>query len=186
MALPGLVAAENLADVNDIEAAWDNLGDGVEIVISGVTTLSTIRGKDILALAGVNRASTRDFVFIKGLTASVQPRLDIAAASTGSGTTVQGLTMLRASPTTNGNYLFSNGLTLSGASVRVNGTPVLSIATSPFIGNDATTSILLQELRPQANWRITEPMTNGTIASPEVAVPFETDEFLLFMKAGQN
>jgi hypothetical protein len=29
-------------------------------------------------------------------------------------------------------------------------------------------------------------MPSGTIASPELAIPFETNDFVLFMKAGQS
>jgi hypothetical protein len=146
----------------------------------------TIKGKDTLALNSVSNASTRDFVFIKGLSTSAQSRLTTAAQQVASGTVFQDAAMLKASPTTSGNYLFSSGVTLSGVSTRINGTPALSIATSPFSGSTATASILLRELQPQANWRITEPMSSGTIASPEFAIPFETNDFVLFMKAGQN
>jgi len=146
----------------------------------------TVKGKDSLALNGVRSASTRDFVFIKGLNSPAQPRLTTAAQQVASGTVFQGAAMLKASPTTSGNYLFSSGLTLSGVSTHINNTPVLSIATSPFSGSTATVSILLRELQPQANWRITEPMPSGTLASPEFAIPFETSDFVLFMKAGQN
>jgi hypothetical protein len=146
----------------------------------------TVKGKDTLALNGVRNASTRDFVFIKGLSSPAQPRLTTAAQQVASGTVFQSAAMLKASPTTSGNYLFSSGLTLSGVSTRINNTPALSIATSPFSGSTATVSILLRELQPQANWRITEPMPSGTLASPEFAIPFETSDFVLFMKAGQN
>lgn len=146
----------------------------------------TIKGKDILALNGVSNASTRDFVFIKGLASLAQPRLTTAAQNTASGTVLRDAAMLKVSPTTSGNYFFSSAIALSGVSTRINNTPALSIATSPFSGSTAIAPILLEELRPQANWRITEPMPSGTIASPEFAVPFETNDFLLFMKAGQN
>jgi len=146
----------------------------------------TIKGKDTLALNGVSNTSTRDFVFIKGLSTSAQSRLTTAAQQVASGTALQNAAMLKASPTTIGNYFFSSGITLSGVSTRINGTPALSIATSPFSGSTATASILLRELQPQTNWRITEPMPSGTIASPEFAIPFETNDFVLFMKAGQN
>jgi hypothetical protein len=146
----------------------------------------TIKGKDTLALNSVNNASTRDFVFIKGLLSAAQPRLTTAAQQVASGTVFQDAAMLKASPTTSGNYFFSSGITLSGVSTRINGTPALSIATSPFSGSTATASILLRELQPQTNWRITEPMPSGIIASPEFAIPFETNDFVLFMKAGQN
>jgi hypothetical protein len=145
-----------------------------------------VKGKDTLALNECKNASVRDFVFIKGLSASAQSRLTTIAQQVASGTAFQDAAMLKASPTTIGNYLFSSGVTLSGVSTRINNTQALSIATSPFSGSTATASILLRELQPQANWRITEPMPSGTIASPEFAIPFETNDFLLFMKAGQN
>jgi hypothetical protein len=153
---------------------------------SSYSTNATTLGKDIAALNGVRNVSTRDFVFIKGLISAVQPRLSTAAQQVASGTVFQDAAMLKASPTTIGNYFFSSGITLSGVSTRINGTPALSIATSPFSGSTATASILLRELQPQVNWRITEPMPSGTIASPEFAIPFETNDFVLFMKAGQN
>lgn len=146
----------------------------------------TIKGRDILALEGVRNTSTRDFVFIKGLTSAAQPRITTAANNTASGVARRNLAMPKLAPTTSGNYFFSSGLTISGASARINGTPALSIATSPFSGSTATVSLLFRELRPQTNWRITEPMLSGTIASPELAIPFETNDFVLYMKAGQN
>ena len=33
MAIPGLVAASNLADTENKEAVWDNLGNGIESVV---------------------------------------------------------------------------------------------------------------------------------------------------------
>jgi len=146
----------------------------------------SIKGKDIFALQQAKNTSARDFIFIKGLTSAAQPRITIAAQQVASGTALRDAAMLKASPTTIGNYFFSSGITLSGVSTRINGTPALSINTFPFSGSTATASILLGELRPQTNWRITEPMASGTIASPEFAIPFETNNFVLFMKAGQN
>jgi len=146
----------------------------------------SIKGKDIFALQQAKNTSARDFIFIKGLTSAAQPRITIAAQQAASGTVLRDAAMLKASPTTIGNYFFSSGITLSGVSTRINGTPALSIDTFPFSGSTATASILLGELRPQTNWRITEPMASGTIASPGFAIPFETNDFVLFMKAGQN
>jgi hypothetical protein len=182
MALPGLVAAQNLADVTDREKVWDNLG-------SSVTTSSgtfTIKGRDILALNGVSNASTRDFVFIKGLTSTAQPRITAAVQSAILGGALRDALMPKVSPITSGDYFFSTDITLSGVSARINDTPALSIATSPFSGSTAITNIFLKELQPQANWRITEPMSSGVIASPDLAIPFEMDDFTLFMKAGQS
>jgi len=146
----------------------------------------TITGKDTLALNSVSNASTRDFVFIKGLLSAAQPRLTAAAATTSSGLALTTNALPKLSPVSSGNYFFASGITLSGVTTRINGTNALSIATSPFSGSTAITPLLFSELRPQANWRITEPMPSGTIASPEFAIPFETNDFVLFMKAGQS
>jgi hypothetical protein len=145
-----------------------------------------INGKDVLALNAVRNASTRNFIFIKGLLSAAQPRLTAAAASTFSALTLATNALPKLSPTSSGNYFFASGITLSGVTTRINGTNALSIATSPFSGSTATAPLLFRELRPQANWRFTEPMPSGTIASPEFAIPFETNDFVLFMKAGPN
>jgi hypothetical protein len=146
----------------------------------------SVTGKDVLALNAVRNTSTRDFIFIKGLLSSVQPRLNTASQNTSSGVLLDSFAMPKLAPTTSGNYFFSTGLALSGVTTRINGTNALSIATSPFSGSTATAPLLFKELRPQANWRITEPMPSGTIASPSLAIPFEANDFVLFMKAGQN
>jgi hypothetical protein len=146
----------------------------------------SIKGRDILALKEVNKTSTRDFIFIKGLLSKAQPRITTASQYTSSGVVLRNAAMLKVAPTTIGNYFFSSGLTLSGTTVQINGTNALSIATSPFSGSTATVPLLFAGLRPQANWRITEPMASGTVTSPESAIPIETGDFLLFMKAGQS
>ena len=145
-----------------------------------------VNGKDVLALNAVRNASTRDFIFIKGLLSAAQPRLTAAAATTSSGLTLVANALPKLAPSSNGNYFFASGLTLSGVTTRINGTNALSIATSPFSGSTATAPLLFRELRPQANWRFTETMPSGTIASPEFVIPFETNDFVLFMKAGPN
>ena len=151
-----------------------------------MSAVFTIKGKDIFALNGVSNVSTRDFVFIKRLTSAVQPRLTSVTVNTSAVVTLVDNGLLKLSPVSSGNYSFASGLTLSGISLRINGTNALSIGTSPFSGSTATVPLLLSNLRPQANWRITEPMTSGTIASPSLAIPFEADDFVLFMKAGQS
>ena len=163
----------------DLEIAFqaDINGDGVTF---------SIEGRDILALEGVRDTSIRDFVFIKRLSSAAQPRLTAAAASASSLITTKNNALPKLAPVSSGNYFFASGVTLSGNTTRINGTNALSIATSPFSGSTATVPLLFRELRPQTNWRITEPMPSGIIASPDLAIPFETDNFVLFMKAGQN
>ena len=158
----------------------------ISYLAPSISSTYTITGRDIFALDAVNNVSTRDFVFIKSLTSSAQPRITTATQNAASGVALQNAAMLKVSPTTSGNYFFSSGLTLSGVSTRINGTNARSISTSPFSGSTATVPLLLSDLRPQSNWRITEPMTSGTITSPSIAIPFETDTLVLFMKAGQS
>ena len=146
----------------------------------------SIKGRDILALKEVNKTSTRDFVFIKGLSSKAQPRINIASQYTASGVALRNAAMLKVAPTTAGNYFFSSGLTLSGTTFQINGTNAHSIATSPFSGSTATVPLLFAGLRPQANWRFSEAMTSGTVVSPEFAIPIETSAFLLFIKTGQG
>jgi hypothetical protein len=146
----------------------------------------SIKGRDILALKEVNKTSTRDFIFTKGLLSKAQPRLTTASQYTSSGVALRDAAMPKFAPVTRGNYFFSSGLTLSGTTVQINGTNALSIATSPFSSSTATVPLLFAGLRPQANWRISETMASGVVASPESAIPIETGDFLLFMKAGQS
>jgi len=164
-----------------------NLSDSTlgEIPSSLSINLS-IKGKDIAALSDVRLTSVKDFVFIKGLASAAQSRLNAATLTTTTTSALKDNSLLLSAPVSNGNYFFSTGLTLSGVSTGINGTDALSIATSPFSGSTATVPLLLIDLRPQSNWRITEPMISGTIVSPSIAIPLETDDFVLFMKAGQS
>lgn len=154
---------------------------------SALATVSiTIKGKDVLALSDVSGTSTSDFIYIKDLTNNAQQRITSASQATTSGVTRQAFAMPKNTPTTSGAYFFPSGTTLSGSSLQINGTNALSIATSPFSGDTATTSISIDQLRPQANWRISEPMASGLLSNAELAIPFETSDFVLFMKAGQS
>jgi hypothetical protein len=155
-------------------------------VVSSFTYPLSITGKDILALKEVKNTSIRDFVFIKKLTSKAQPRITVAAQYTASGVALRNAAMPKIAPVTRGNYFFSSGLTLSGVSCQINGTNARSIATSPFSGSTATVPLLFAGLRPQTNWRISETMASGVVTSPENAIPIETSDFLLFIKAGQS
>ena len=161
-------------------------GSSLGEIPSAASLTSSIKGKDITALTDVKNTSVKDFVFIKGLTSSAQSRLTTVNSNTLATAALRDNSLLENIATSSGNYFFSSGLTLSGISTRINGTNARSIATSPFSGSNATTSLFLSNLQVQGNWRITEPMTAGTIASPQLAIPFETDNFVLFMKAGQS
>lgn len=184
MALPGLISANNLSDVASIEATWDNLGNGVQYTITGVTTI-TIKGKDIFALSNVRNTSVRDFVLIKGLTALVQPRLTTAVDTASATVVVEENSLLKASPISSGVFLINRGaLTASG--LRVNGTPLASLSSSPFSGSTALFPIVLSSLKLTSALRWTPAMTSGILSSPDKAIPIETNEFILFAKVGPN
>jgi hypothetical protein len=146
----------------------------------------SIKGAEVLALNDASSISPRDFIYIKDLTSNAQQRITSASQATTSGVTRQAFAMPKNAPTTSGAYFFPSGATLSGSSLQINGANALSIATSPFSGDTATTSISIDQLRPQANWRISEPMASGLLSNAELAIPFETSDFVLFMKAGQS
>ena len=99
--------------------------------MSTVTTTFTIKGQDVLALEGVRNTSTRDFIFIKGLLSAAQPRLTAAAASVASGTVLRDNALLKASPTSTGNYAITRAF-LDASSLRINGIQAASISTVPF------------------------------------------------------
>lgn len=181
MTLPGLVAANNLSDVADKERAWSNLG-------SAITTPSgtiTIKGKDILALNGVRNASTRDFVFIKGLLSPAQPRLTTAAQNAASGTVFRDAALLKDNGSSEGNYLVSRG-NIDAQSLRINNINAASIATSPFSGNTALFPLSISKIEAPSNFRFSTVFASGTIASPERAIPIETSSLILYAKAGQS
>lgn len=185
MALPGLVAANNLGDVTNKEAAWDNLGQSISVTISGAPASITIKAGDILALTGVRANSTADFVRIKGLTAPAQPRITTAAIASASGAALRDNALLKASPTSEGDYFISRG-SLDGQSLLVNGIGVATISGSPFSGDTAIAPLLISSFNLPVNLRIANAMASGVLASPERAIPVESEEFILFAKAGQG
>ena len=186
MALPGLVATRNLADVTDREKAWDNIGNNIEYSISGITTSGVIvKGRDILALKGVRNTSTRDFIFIKGLASAAQPRIADAAATVVSGTVLRDNALLKASPTSVDNYSIARGF-LDASSLQVNGVQVASISGSPFSGDTATVPVSIATLSTPTNFRFAQPMPSGTLTTGDRAIPIETSSFILYAKAGQS
>jgi len=181
MTLPGLVAANNLADVADRERVWDNIGNG----ISTPSGTITVKGKDILALNGVNRASTRDFVFIKSLTSAAQPRITTAAQNATSGTILRDAALLRNAPSSEGDYSVPRGAFDAGT-LKINGIQAASLSSSPFSGSTALFPISIRTMELSSNFRLATTFPSGTIASPERAIPIETTSLVLYAKAGQS
>jgi len=181
MALPGLVAAQNLADVVDKERAWDNLGNGITTPSGAII----IKGKDILALNGVNRVSARDFVSIKALTSLAQPRITTAAQNAASGTALRDAALLRNSPSSEGDYINARGAFDAGT-LKINGIQAASLSSSPFSGSTALFSCSISTMEVSSDFRLASAFSSGTIASPERAIPIETDSLVLYAKAGQS
>ena len=153
---------------------------------SALATVSlSIKGNDILELTGAQLAATSDFVRIKDLVTPAQPRLTAAAANVASGIALRDNALLKVSPSSEGDYFLSRG-TLDGQSLRVNGLNIASLSGSPFSGSTASCPLLISSFAAPTNLRINNAMASGTLAFPERAIPIETDQFILYAKAGQG
>jgi len=153
---------------------------------SALATVSlAIEGDDILELTGARIASVADFVRIKNLSSPAQPRLTTAAANAASGIALRDNALLKASPSSEGDFFITRGA-LDGQSLRVNGLAIASISGSPFSGSTASCSLLISSFAAPTNLRISNAMVSGALAFPEKAIPIETDQFILYAKAGQS
>jgi hypothetical protein len=144
----------------------------------------TIKGKDILALIGVRNVSTRDFVFIKNLASPAQPRITTASNTASSGVTIQANSLLKASPSSVGNYQVQRGGIVANA-LQINGNKAASLSISPFTGTSADCELIVDSLNLNAI-RFTESMPSGAIASADKAIKIESDDLILYTKAGQS
>jgi hypothetical protein len=154
-------------------------------VSASPTASIVIEGDDILELTGARIASVADFVRIKGLVTPAQPRLTTAAANAGSGIALRDSALLKASPSSEGDFFITRG-TLDGQSLRVNGLGIASISGSPFSGSTASCPLSISSFAAPTNLRLNNAMTSGTLAFPEKAIPIETNDFILYAKAGQS
>ena len=163
------------------------------ITLQALTTLGpvssflysfSIKGRDILALKEVNKTSTRDFVFIKGLLSKVQPRINTASQYTSSGVAFQQNALLKASPSSVGNYSIRS--ILAANLLKINGNNVASLSSSPFSATIATAPIFIAFLGLGSTLQWTPAMPSGAITSPTVAIPIDFASFVLYAKAGQS
>ena len=145
----------------------------------------TVTGRDILALNGVRNASTRNFVFIKGLTSAAQPRITTAAQNATSGTVLRDAALLRNAPSSEGDYFVPRGVFDAGT-LKINGIQAASLSSSPFSGSTALFPISIRTVELSSNFRLAASFPSGTIASPERAIPIETTSLILYAKAGQS
>jgi hypothetical protein len=154
-------------------------------VTASPTASIVVEGDDILELVGARIASVADFVRIKGLATPAQPRLTTAAANAGSGIALRDDALVKASPSSEGDFFITRG-TLDGQSLRVNGLSIASISGSPFSGSTASCPLSISSFAAPTNLRLNNAMTSGTLAFPEKAIPIETNDFILYAKAGQS
>jgi hypothetical protein len=150
-----------------------------------MSTVFTIKGKDILALNGVSRASVRNFIFIKGLTNPAQPRITTAAQNAASGTVLRDASLLRNAPSSEGDYSVPRGVFDAGT-LKVNGIQAASLSSSPFSGSTALFPISIRTMELSSDFRLATTFPSGTITSPERALPVETTSLVLYAKAGQS
>ena len=185
MAFVGLTLANNLSDVASAELVWDNLGENISYTINGITTSGVvIKGADILALNGISRISARDVLLLHGLTSNAQVRLNTISQQIASGIVLQDNALLKASPTSAGDYTLSGSLIFS--SVRINNITAQSLSTSPFASGVATTSIYLDKVIVASGFKVQNTTASGSVASPELAIPIEDNGYIYYIKAGQS
>ena len=145
----------------------------------------TIKGKEVLALNDVKSVSARDFVFVKGTLYPVQPRLNAIAQSVTYGAALSNTLLLKQSPSSIGNYLVASGA-LNAEQLKTNGVPSASLSSSPFSGSSALFPLSIATMEMSSNFRLASVFSSGTIASPTIAMPVETNDFYLYAKTGQN
>jgi hypothetical protein len=146
---------------------------------------STANGRDILALNQVRNTSPRDFIFIKGLSSSVQSRLNVATQSAASGATLSNAFLLKQSPSSVGAYSILNG-TLNAQQLKINGVQASSLSSSPFFGSTALFPLSITTMELCDNFRFVPLFSSGTVVSPTIGMPVETSEFFLYAKTGQS
>jgi hypothetical protein len=152
--------------------------------ISPVSINFSIKGTDILALNGVSRVSARDLLLLRGLTSNAQVRLNTISQQIASGIVLQDNALLKASPTSIGNYSLNGNLAFSSA--RINNIAARSLSTSPFASGVATTSIYLDKVIIASGFTVHNTTASGSVASPELAIPIEDNGYIYYMKAGQS
>jgi hypothetical protein len=183
MAFVGLSVSGNLSELTDAAEAWSALGTDVTLNVSGVTTAVTVTAEDIFALRGIHELSSREVLSARGLIANAQSQVtqsvEIAQATAALATN----RLSKQSPVSSGNYFIA--ATLSGQSLKVNGTEVASLSSSPLSGNTFTSVVVVSQFAP-IGWRVSEVMPSGAISNPEYALPIENANLFLYAKTGAS
>lgn len=182
MALTGLIAQNNLSDVSNIEACWNNLGNGISFTITGVTTTNAIvRGKDVLALEGINTVDTQSLVFLAGLTGRAQSRLNESRNRYTRALNIASSSLTKASPVSSG--VFSINGSLSVSSLRVNNLNVRSISASPFSAGVTSNRIEVGTLVCAPSFKLNVATSSGTLSNPSLVIPIDFDGMYLYIRA---
>lgn len=185
MSLPGLVRAKNLGDVEDKEKAWDNLGNGISYTINGNTSTSVvIKGKDILALERIAELDIKEIIYLAGLASPAQPRLTTIATNTNTAVQLEQAALLKASPTTTGNFQVNGAVSFTN--LRVNGVGIKSLSSSPFSGGNALSPIHLGGIVMDTGFKLNLSPIAGSLSNPELAIPIESNGMLFYLRAGQS
>lgn len=182
MALTGLIAENNLSDVSSIEACWNNLGNGISYTITGVTTTNVlIRGKDILALEGINTVETQSLVFLAGLTGRAQSRINESRNRYTRALSIASSSLTKASPTSSGVFVIDGSLSVT--SLRVNNLNVQSISSTPFAAGVTSGVIEVGTLVCSPSFKLNVPASLGTVSAPTLALPIISNGMYLYAKA---
>lgn len=181
MAFTGLSSSGNLSELTDAGAAWSNLGQNIKVNAGGISTAITVTKDDIFGLNGIQALSTQNLLAVRELTSNAQSLTSTATDLAGSVVALAENRLQKQAPTSSGSYFVS--ATLSGQSLSVNSIPVASIATSPLSGTTFTGPVVISQFAP-IQWRVTEAMPSGAIASGVYALPVESTSLLLYAKVG--
>jgi hypothetical protein len=123
-------------------------------------------------------------LLLNGLTTNVQVNLNTASQQIASGIVLQNNALLKASPTSIGDY--SLNLNLVAQSLRINNIPVKSLATTPFSGATATVPILLDDAIVTNVFTMQNAISSGIVNSPDIAIPVKDGNYIYYLKAGQS
>jgi hypothetical protein len=177
----GLIASNNLSDVQSVDKTWDNLGNNVTFTVSGTAYTIDVTGEDIIQISGAHFVNNEDFFQLRGITSPVQPRLNAGQSLVSSGVATDGSRLLKHNPVSSGIYVLNPG-TLSGVNVQTNGVDIGSIGGSPFVGTNAVSSIDMSHIQLTSDLRGADTFGSGTIASGIKGVPVEYGDLILYIR----
>lgn len=178
----GLIASNNLSDVQSVDKVWDNLGNNVVFTVSGTAYSINVTGEDIVQLSGARYANNEDFYQLRGLASPAQPRLNNVSFLVASGQSLDVTRLRKTNPVSSGYYRLDQG-PLSGVAVQINGVGIGSIGGSPFIGSGAISRIHLAQVKLTSDTRGADTFSSGVLASGVKGIPVEYGNLILYVRA---